>query len=787
MRIDPRSFRPRMLLLILLVGVTACAPAQPRQRPVAIIPKPAEMTVQTGSFRLAKGTTIITSSTDKRLADCARWFANGIQPATGFKLKSRQGSAAGANTIFLQLAQDPQLIQDAYTMKVKPDRVEIRAAGTGGIFYGLQTLLQLLPAEIGSVLRLTDIVWDAPCVTIRDEPRFAWRGMHLDVSRHFFPKDFIKTYIDMLAMHKMNVFHWHLTDDQGWRIEIKKYPRLTQVGAWRVDREQDEWNGRAPQKEGEKASYGGFYTQDDIREIVRYAEERNITIVPEIEMPAHCTAALAAYPEYSCTGGPFTVTPGGLWPLSDIFCAGNDATFAFLQDILGEVCALFPSTYIHVGGDEADKARWKQCAKCQARIRAEHLKGEDELQSYFVRRIEKYLQTVNRHLIGWDEILEGGLAPEATVMSWRGMDGGIAAAKLNHDVVMSPGSHCYFDHAQGRGESEPAGMGGWAPLSKVYDFEPVPAELMPEQVKHVLGAQGNVWTEYMPTPRIVQHMTLPRMAALAEVVWSPKKARDWSDFAKRIDAMAMRYEVRSWNFARSAWMVQFTTTPDTVARNLRLALTTELPVPSIRYTTDQSDPSADSPAFTTPITVEKTTTFRAVGFDGGMKRGTPTEHSVTIHKALLHQPRLAYPYEQYTAGGPYGLVDGVSATLAFNDGHWQGYLKNDLDAVIDLGEKRKLTYIESHFLENTASWIFLPTKIDVYYSNDDNEYVNVATVDMPEPESHRPVSIKKFHYEFKDVEARYIAVKAKNVGLCPPWHGGRGGKAWLFVDEIIVE
>jgi hexosaminidase len=779
--------RLRFVFLPMLFCLCACSPAQQRERPIAITPKPVELTTQQGYFKLTKSTTMLVSSKDRQLVDCATWFANSIRPATGFQLKGRPAAKAAANSIFLQLDPDPQFSREGYALTVKPDRVEIRAADKSGIFYGLQTFLQLLPPEIYSDLRLTDIVWDAPCVTIRDAPRFAWRGMHLDVSRHFFAKDFIKTYIDMLAAHKMNTFHWHLCDDQGWRIEIKKYPKLTQVGAWRVDREQEQWNARRLQKEDEQATYGGFYTQDDIREIVAYAETRCVTIVPEIEMPAHCMAALSAYPEYSCTGGPFSVPPGGIWPLSDIFCAGNDGTFRFLEDVLDEVCALFPSKLIHIGGDEADKARWKSCAKCQARIRTEHLKDEAELQSYFVKRIEKVLQSKNRRLIGWDEILEGGLAPDATVMSWRGMEGGIAAAKQNHDVVMTPGSHCYFDHYQGRSEVEPTAIGGFTPLSKVYAFEPIPSDLPAEYTRHVLGAQGNVWTEYIGTPLHVQYMTLPRMAALAEVLWSPKEARNWDDFTKRIEAMTARYEVHSWNYAKSAWLVSFQPAIDTTTHRITVAMSTELPVEAIRYTTDHSDPTASADTYTTPFPVQQTTALRAVGFMRGHKFGKPTEKTFYVHKALLKQPQLAHRYEQYTAGGPYGLVDGVTGSDAYNDGFWQGYRKDDLDAVIDLGTATKLKSIESHFLENTYSWIFLPRTVDVSTSDDGVAYTLIATIDMPLPQWHQPVKVRNFVYDFKNVTARYVRLTARNIGICPDWHGGKGESAWLFVDEIIVE
>ncbi len=499
---------------------------------------------------------------------------------------------------------------EGYLLDVGRDGVTVTARGPAGLFHGTQALLQLLPPDVfgvsltavarshpspagvtpagspapgsppGDVLSAVTAVvgrpststpsagasipgsehaepphplWRAPCARIVDRPRFPWRGMHLDVSRHFFPKEFVKRYLDILAMHRMNVFHWHLTDDQGWRVPISRYPRLTQVGAWRVDREDRHWLSRDPQREGEAATYGGFYTRDDIGEIVRYAARRNITVVPEIEMPAHAMAALAAHPEYSCSGEPEPVPPGSVWPNTRIFCAGNDAVFEFIENVLDEVLDLFPSRFIHIGGDEADKQEWRRCPKCQARIRAEGLKDESELQSWFVKRIERFLAGRGRRLIGWDEILEGGLAPGAAVMSWRGTEGGIAAARLGHDVVMSPGTHCYFDHYQGNPTHEPPAIGGFTPLAKVYEFEPVPPELGAAESGRVLGGQANVWTEYMPGGSQVEYMILPRMAALAEALWSPKPARDWAGFARRLPVQLARYEARGYGFARGAW------------------------------------------------------------------------------------------------------------------------------------------------------------------------------------------------------------------------------------------
>ena len=516
---------------------------------VPVIPVPLKAELQDGSFTITPATRIYYDVGTPRVEQAARWLQAKLHTLTGFplELEVTPAIADSVPAIHFQRSKYTELGKEGYQIIADSNQVRIRSMDGAGMFYGAQTLLQLLPPQAYSDTLQRDIDWTVPAMRITDLPRFPWRGAHLDVSRHFFPKEFIKRYIDILAMHKLNFFHWHLTDDQGWRIEIKKYPKLTSVGAWRVERPGVPWNEREPQQEGEVPSYGGFYTQEDIREIIAYAESRFVTIVPEIEMPAHAVAALAAYPQFSCTGGPFHVMPGGYWPITNILCAGKDSTFAFLEDVLDEVAALFPGKYIHIGGDEAFKDNWKACADCQQRIREHGLKDESELQSYFIRRIEKILLARGKRLIGWDEILEGGLAPEATVMSWRGMKGGIEAAKAGHDVVMTPTSHCYFDYYQGR-YGEPPAFGNYLPLEKVYEFEPIPEELNKDQRWHILGAQANLWTEYMPTTGQVEYMLMPRIAALAEVVWSAKEKRDLPDFQKRLQTQFQRYIAAGYNF-----------------------------------------------------------------------------------------------------------------------------------------------------------------------------------------------------------------------------------------------
>ena len=520
----------RTFLSVVSIGLvmmtTADASAQ------QIVPEPVKVSRQAGRFLITPRTVI---STDAASAAAGQQLARYLEPATGINFRVVSSGTAPPRSISLR--RDRQLTRlgdEGYLLDVRASGVTIRAHGAAGLFYAVQTLRQLLPSAIFREAPVEDTEWSMPAVSIEDYPRFQWRGGHLDVARHFMPKEFVKKYIDLLALHKMNVFHWHLTEDQGWRIEIKQYPKLTEVGAWRketlVGRPQRD---SPPTFDGKR--HGGFYTQDDAREIVAYARARHVTVVPEIEMPGHATAAIAAYPELGITGERLEVAK--TWGVfSDIFNA-EPSTIRFLQNVLTEVLAIFPGRYIHVGGDEADKAKWKTSDRIQARIRELKLKDEHELQSWFIRQMDDFLVARKRRLVGWDEILEGGLADNAVVMSWRGTEGGIAAARAGHDVIMAPTSHTYLDYYQSKEQgSEPFAIGGFVPLEKVYSFEPVPAELEPQFAKHVLGAQGQLWTEYMPQPKQVEYMAFPRMSALAEVVWTPKERKDYAGFLVRLAA-----------------------------------------------------------------------------------------------------------------------------------------------------------------------------------------------------------------------------------------------------------
>ncbi len=511
---------------------------------IAIIPRPVSVTVGQGHFTISDRTAIWTDSASAPLGQQLRDY---LRPATGFDLPVRSGSP-GAGAIVVR--RDPALARlgaEGYRLEVQPGQVTISGSADAGLFYGIQSLRQLLPAAIFREAAVAGAAWTIPAVVIEDYPRFKWRGAHLDVSRHFMPREFVKKYIDLLALHKMNSFHWHLTEDQGWRIEIRKYPRLTEVGGWRNETLVGRFTSDPARRVFDGQRHGGYYTQEDIREIVAYAAVRHVNIVPEIEMPGHAQAAISAYPGLGNTGRQVPVMT--IWGVSENILNPEESTIRFMQDVLAEVLELFPGPYIHIGGDEAPKTQWKNSPRAQARMRELGLRDEDELQSWFIRRMDTFLTERGRRLVGWDEILEGGLAPNATVMSWRGISGGIAAARAGHDVVMAPGSHTYFDHYQSQvREREPIAIGGFTPVEKVYGFDPVPDSLEPKYRQHVLGAQGQVWTEYIKTPKHVEYMAFPRISALAEVLWTPVERKSYPDFSRRLPAHLDRLRALDVNY-----------------------------------------------------------------------------------------------------------------------------------------------------------------------------------------------------------------------------------------------
>lgn len=590
-----------LFILILLFPFVSCKNEFNAETDYSLIPQPYSLREGSQAFTLNGETRILISGDD--IAGSAKILQEYIQELAELKLDIilQKEAKSLQNVILLStISREERLGTEGYRMQVDRDKVLITSNDVDGIFYGVQTVFQLF--EIQNLEdSSTDLV--IPAIRIWDEPRFSYRGMHLDVARHFFDVDFVKRYLDLMAYYKFNTFHWHLTEDQGWRIEIKKYPKLTELGAWRTE------------KDGSR--YGGFYTQEEIKEVVAYAKKLHITIIPEIEMPGHSRAALAAYPELSCTGKKQEI-PNNWGVFKDIYCAGNDKTFEFIEDVLDEIIDLFPGSYIHIGGDEAPKDRWEECDKCQARMQKEGLENEHELQSYFIKRIDAYLTSKGKKLMGWDEILEGGLAKNATVMSWRGMDGGIAAARQGNQVVMTPGTHCYFDHYQADRAFEPKAIGGYTSLKKVYEFEPVPEDLFTEQKSLILGAQGNVWTEYMHTTDYVEYMILPRMLALSEVLWGKEDSKNWSAFQERLQDHFSLFEKKGYRYSKGTYRLQFETSFDSVENQKKVEILSEQYKAKIYYALNGLEPDTTSSLYDGVIPIsEQDSIIRAGIFENG--------------------------------------------------------------------------------------------------------------------------------------------------------------------------
>ena len=765
--------------LFCLVFLWSCQPQKdfvPGE--LTLIPKPAKMELKEGSFLFDKNTGFIVENEEQK--SIAEQLAKKFEKAAGFKPQIAIGEKAGKNTVVFKTGIVPE--DEGYLLNVMDGRVEITASNPAGFFYAVQTLRQLLPVEIESNTQVKNINWWVPNISISDNPRFRWRGFMLDVSRHFFPKEYIKELIDYLSLHKINTFHWHLIDDQGWRIEIKKYPKLTEVGAWRVDHEDKHWNSRPEQKEGEKATYGGYYTQEDIKEIVAFAKSRQVTIVPEIEMPAHVTSALAAYPEFSCTGGPFTVPSGGLWPITDIYCAGNEATFNFLEDVLTEVMDLFPSEFIHIGGDEATKTEWEKCPACQKRMRTEGLENVEQLQSYFIKRMERFISSNNRRLIGWDEILEGGLAPEATVMSWRGFEGGIEAAEQGHDVVMTPLEPCYFNLYQGPVDMEPIAWGGYIPINEVYDFDPVHESMSEEAASHVLGGQANLWTEFITEKELAMYMTFPRLAALAEVLWTPKELKNWADFSQRLPGLFARYNQIGINYAKSIYLVIPKAEMLIEDKTVILVLTNELPNPDIRYVLGDKELTKDAKKYSKPLEISETTIVKAALFQNDKAIGKIFVDTIKFHNAVAKRVNYKTMYnERYQGQGDFTLTNAVRGSKNFHDGQWQGWIDNDMEVVIDLENEQDVQQVTVGTLESQGAGIYFPVAVEVSTSEDGKSFKKQGELKRKYSQSVE-TNLNDFAVKINPTTTRFIKVKAVNLKTPP-----NGGGSWLFVDEITVK
>ena len=773
----------KKLLLTLAAGIVLCSCGS-HDPQIAIVPYPNHLEAGRETYRVTDRPVTCDSRTDERTQRAVVGFAARLATVTGGTNPVTVADEMPASGI--RFVTDESLPAEGYELNVDGEGIEVRASQFPGFLYALQSLGQLLPAAVYGTEPAPDAAWEVPCVKIADAPRFAYRGMHLDVARHFFSVDEVKRYIDVMAIHKLNTLHWHLTDDQGWRIEIKRYPELTAVGSIRkatvVRKEWGTYDG---------TPYGGFYTQDEIRDVVKYAADRGVTVIPEIDLPGHMLAALTAYPELGCTGGPYEVW--GRWGVADdVLCPGREKTFEFLEGVLTEVMELFPSEYIHIGGDECPKVRWEKCPRCQAKIRQLGLKDDGEhtaehyLQSYVTDRIGKFLARHGRRIIGWDEILEGRAPSDAVVMSSRGSEGGIAAAKLGHDVIMTPNSHFYFDYYQSLDtDAEPFGIGGYIPMEQVYSYDPAFPELTPEQQRHILGVQANLWTEYVLSDEHLEYMLLPRLAALSEVQWCLPETKDWNRFigSFRMDKI---YSQLGYEFAKHIFGVTASYAVDPEKGGVVMTLTTQGGAP-IRYTLDGSDPTASSPLYKAPVTIGESCTFKAAALREGMQTPVYTR-KFDFNKATGRRIALnAAPTLKYTYGGASLLVDGYRGGPVYSNGAWIGFLNEPLDVTIDMQGAKPYSAVTVESLVEKGEWVFPPSSVGVYLSDDGREFTEAALMSVPQETAGSPDGVKPFKVLFPETSARYLRVVARTVDPIPAWHGAAGQKAHMFVDEIIVE
>jgi hexosaminidase len=747
------------LLFLIISLFFSCKQETIQLKEIGIIPKPLFQEMNKGVFVLDENIRFISDTELNQVSNYLKLYIEENYQVSFTPQKESKKIVFTSN--------DTISNEEGYELKIGENSILIASKNSKGAFYAVQSLLQLMP------IKSNGLAIAIPCLELQDEPQFKYRGMHLDVGRHFFSVDFIKKYIDLMARLKMNTFHWHLTEDQGWRIEIKKYPKLQEIAAFRNETLVGHYNNQPHQFDGKK--YGGFYTQEQIKEVVAYANTRQVTIIPEIEMPGHSQAAIAAYPALGCTGEQVEVATK--WGVFDEVYCPKESTFKFLEDVIDEVVTLFPGKYIHIGGDEAPKTNWKRCAHCQRLIKEKGLKDEHGLQSYFIARMEKYINSKGKQIIGWDEILEGGLAPNATVMSWRGTSGAIEAAKEGHDVILTPGSHCYFDHYQSEDENEPLAIGGFLPLEKVYHFNPIPKELTEEESKYVLGAQGNVWTEYMKTEKQVEYMAFPRAVALSEVVWSSPENKNYSDFINRLEQYQKRLDQLDVNYANHMYSVkgELKNTEGNVTYQLN-ATSSSYP---IYYATDKSAPSK---LYVNPIPVDSSMTIKAVILDSNaIALGAIFQQKINLHKGVGAKILIdKKPHPAYNAGGKNALINGISGNnKRYGDKEWLGFSGEDIEITIKFENPTNINSIATRFFNGNGQWIYAPKRVTLYVNDDDSAYsAEVSVTD----DLTAKVAVK-----FKNTMVTSIRLKIPSFGIIPEGKQGAGHKPWTFIDEIIIE
>jgi hexosaminidase len=714
-----------------------------------IIPKPKLCIDKQGIFQIKSDLKIYAPT---EFSDAALLLAEQLHLGGSALTENRN-----ASIVFEKLGNTEN--PEAFKLNIEPNRINISASTIKGAQNAVFTLIQL---------RLLQPDMDRiPCAEIEDAPRFSYRGMHLDVSRNFFPVSFIKKYIDMIALYKYNTFHWHLTDGPGWRLEIEKYPELTSKAAFRTHKTWKEWwnSSRKYSEEGNPNAYGGYYTQEDAREIVAYAARRGITVIPEIEMPGHSEEVLAVYPGLSCSGEPYK---------SGEFCIGNPETFTFLENVLSEVMEIFPSTYIHIGGDEASTKHWAECEKCQNLKKEQGLQTEYELQSYLIKHMEKFLKSHGRKLLGWDEIMEGGLPADATVMSWRGMAAGIKAAQMGHNVIMTPGQ-TYFDAYQSNPSTQPEAIGGYLPLNRVYEFEPVPENLTLQEAQHILGTQANLWSEYMPTTYQVEYMAYPRALALAEVAWTQQEKRDFNDFHRRLQSHYRLMQRMNINYYRPSSFLNVVTQPDYTKEQHLVSFLSEQYQPEIRFTTDGSNPVQNSEMYKEPFYTAGKTEVKAAIFRDGEQYGEISNYIADYHKAVgkpvIFNTRWS---DSYPAQKEQTLTNGIKGSITYSDQQWLGYL-NDFDVTVDMETSQSISSVSIRFMHQPGPGVHLPSFVELQFSDDGKTFTTCKKRTHDISPKNPELLFKTFTFEGETNKSRYIRIIAPNVM-----------KGFMFIDEIVV-
>lgn len=731
------------------------------QEKLPLIPYPQNLEIKEGKFYLNNNIEIFADKNSFEAKILKTYLENEFKSNVIIDKKYFEGT-------IIVLAKDKNLQLNSHKISIRGPEILILAKDNKDIFYGIQTLLQLF--EIYKEKR------EIPNLEIQDYPKFEYRGMHLDVARHFFTVEEVKKYIDYLTMYKYNTFHWHLTDDQGWRIEIKKYPKLTEIGAWRNGSQV----GAYSDMKFDDKKYGGFYTQEQIKEVVKYAKERHINVVPEIEMPGHAVAILASYPELSCLKGPFEVSKK--WGVEDNILCPKEETFKFLEGVIDEVVELFPYDYIHIGGDEAPKKVWKESEYCQNLIKKLGLKDEHELQSYFITRMEKYINKKGKQIIGWNEILEGGLAPNATVMSWTGIEGGIQAAKTKHKAIMTPTSTNYFDYYQGNPETEPISIGGDLRLNKVYQYNPIPEALNEEEAKYIWGTQGNLWTEYILDFPHVEHMIFPRMMALSEVAWGTSNPKDYKGFEKRVTEHFKILDKLGIHYSKAIFEVSGKIEADKDG-NIFYELTSAKPNEFIHFTTDGTEPTSNSPSYSQPLKIEKSMVVKSATFENNEKISATITQEFAYSKSTGKKIELQFPpSEAYSVGGESALVNAVKGHEKNHGKNWLGFGGKDCVATIDFGTKTEFSQLNFNAYDRQGSWIYLPKSAIISVSNDGINFNEITRISSEEiTKSGGKISIN-----FTKQNSKFIKIEIQNYGIIPDGKEGAGNSAWLFVDEISV-